>query len=336
MPVLYVTQPGAQVRHKGGRLRVEWQGQVLAALPLREVERLVLLGPVQLSAAATRILLRAHTPVIFCNLRGHCYGTLSTGCEDVELLLAQLAFYRDEASRLGIARAIVGAKIKHQQGLLRRHARNHPDPTLIQAADQLKSLLESLSGCSSVPQVMGIEGQGSAIYFSAFGRCLHREGVAFPGRNRRPPKDPVNALLSLGYMLVLGEVLGAIMAQGLHPGLGFLHEPSRRRPALALDLLEVARQPIVDRLTLSLFNKGVLTPDDFQAHPGGAVRLREQSLKRYLQFYERTMTTPFRYGTAGSGPQKAGTFRDWLRSQVEALREALQENDPWAPIVLEL
>jgi CRISPR-associated protein Cas1 len=342
MSILYVTQPGAEVRKKAGRLQVEWQGQVLTALPLRSVERLVCLGPVQLSAAAARSLLEAQIPVLFGSVRGRCYGVLSGGSEDVERFLIQVERYQDQAYRLAIAKAIVSAKGCHQQRLLRRHARNHPNPSLTQAADHLDRLLGTLPQRASVPEVMGVEGQASALYFSVFGHCLRQSGITFTDRNRRPPRDPVNAILSLGYMLVLGEVLGMVMAQGLHPGLGFLHEVNRRRPSLALDLLEPARQPIVDRLTLSLFNRGVLTPADFQGAPAepavsggpptGGVRLKEDSLKRYLEFYERALTTPFRQGSDGH----MGTLRDWLRDQAEALRKSVVEGRPWAPATLEL
>jgi len=306
MSVLYVTQPGAEVRKKGGRLYVQWQGQVLSALPVKAVERLVLLGPTQVSAAATRQLLDARIPVVFCSMRGRCAGVLSAGCEDAELLLTQVARYYDQAYRLGAANAIVTAKLRHQQRLLRRQARNHPHPSFTQVTDKLNALLATLPHRTSVPEVMGVEGQASALYFSVLGQCLRQDGIAFTSRNRRPPKDPVNAVLSLGYMLVLGEVVGNVIAQGLHPGVGFLHEVSRRRPALALDLLELARQPIVDRLTLSLFNRNVLTPGDFNFQPTGEVRLKEQSLKRYLEYYERAMTTPFRYGSEG----RSRMFRD--------------------------
>lgn len=332
MTAFYVTQPGAEVRKKGGRLQVEWQKQVLTALPVREVERLIALGPVQLSAAVVRLLLQEGIPVFFCNVRGNCYGTLSKGAEDVELWLLQVARYQDEAFRLGVAKALVDAKVRHQQRLLRRHARNHPNPALTQAADELGLLSDSLRPRASVAEVMGVEGRASALYFSVFSQCLRGEGVTFTERNRRPPKDPVNAILSLGYMLVLGEVLGAVMVQGLHPGLGFLHEVSRRRPSLALDLLELARQPIVDRLTLSLFNRGAMVPADFQIHPNGEVRLKEASLKRYLEFYERAMTTSFRYGTNG----QEGTCRDWIRQQAQDLRKAVQENTAWTPTALDL
>lgn len=332
MAVLYVSQAGAEVRQNGARLRVERQGEVLAVVPLREIERLVLLGPAQLSSAAVRLLLRARIPVLFCSRRGNCYGTLSAGCEDTELLLTQVERYQDEAFRLEIAKALVVAKLLHQKRLLRRHARNHPNAALTQVADQLELLLKKLPKCTSVAEVMGAEGQASALYFSVLGLCLRQEGVRFTGRTRRPPKDPVNAVLSLGYMLVLQEVLSAIVAQGLHPGLGFLHKVSRRRPALALDLLEVARQPIVDRLTLSLFNRHVLTFEDFQEEVSGEVRLKEQGLKRYLKFYEWAMTTPFRYGKDG----EVGTFRDWLRQQARGLKKALQDGHAWTPLILEL
>jgi CRISPR-associated protein Cas1 len=332
MPVLYVTQPGAEVRKKGARLQVEWQGQLLATLPLRLVERLVLLGPVQLSAAATQVLLQARIPVLFCNIRGNCYGVLTAGYGDSELLLAQVERYRDETYRLGIAKAIVSAKIIHQIRLLRRHARNHPNPVITQIADQIEQILMTLPNRSSVSEVMGVEGQASALYFSAFGHCLRQSEITFTERNRRPPRDPVNAILSLGYMLVLSEVLSAVMAQGLHPGLGFLHEVSNRHPALALDLQELARQPVVDRLTLSLFNRGVLTKDDFLTQPNGGVRLKEQSLKRFLLFYERAMTTPFRYGRES----KVSTLRDWTKEQAQSLKKAILSGETWLPEVLEL
>lgn len=332
MSILYVTQPGAEVRKKGARIHVEWQGQVLTAIPFRSVERVVCLGPAQISAAATRFLLEARIPVLFCSMRGRYYGMVSDGAEDAERLLTQVERYQDEEYRLLIAKAIVSAKICHQQRLLRRHARNHPDPFLTQVADNLNWLLVALPHRASVAEVMGVEGQASALYFSVFGRCLRQPGISFTERTRRPPRDPVNAVLSLGYMMVLGEVVGMVMAHGLHPGIGFLHEVSRRRPSLGLDLLELAREPIVDRLTLSLFNRSVLAPEDFRQEPAGGIRLKEESLKRYLEFYERAMTTPFRYGSDGH----RGTFRDWLRQQAQALQKTLADHRPWTPVLLEL
>lgn len=331
MSVLYVTQPGAEVRKKNARLQVEWQGQILTAIPIRLVERLVLLGPMQLSAAAIQVLLQARIPVLFCSMSGHYHGILSVGHEDADVLIHQVNCYQDEAYRLNIAKAVVATKILHQQRLLRRHARNHPNPFLTDVADQLSQLFETLPTRTSIAETMGVEGQASALYFSAFGECLRQEGITFTERNRRPPKDPVNAVLSLSYMLLLNEVISIVMSQGLHPGIGFLHEVNKRRPALALDLLELARQPIGDRLTLSLFNRGILTSSDFQTQPNGEVRLKEKSLKNFLRFYERAMTTPFRIGK-----EKLTTFRDWLRVQATELKNAVVAHVPWKPQPLEM
>jgi CRISPR-associated protein Cas1 len=289
-------------------------------------------------------------------MHGQYHGKLSSGSEDVDLLMMQMERYQDSAFRLGMARAIVEIKIRHQQRVLQRYARNHPDSALTHVINQLGRLMATLPDRLTVPAVMGVEGQAAAVYFSVFGHCLLQEGVVFTDRNRRPPKDPVNAILSLGYMLVLGEVLSALEAQGLHSGIGFLHEVSPRRPALALDILELARQPIADRLTLSLFNRRVLTPGDFHSHTDGGrdadcgrddasgrdadcgrgadcgVRLSEKGLKQYLHFYERAMSTPFRYGA----DRNLITFREWLREQVVHLKAAMKACCRWEPTPLEL
>lgn len=330
MNVLYITQPGAELRKHGHRLRVTFRGEVVTALPLREVQRVVLLAPVQVSAAAARALLAAGVPVVFCSLRGVYYGQLARGGEDVDCWLAQVLRWQDPDYRLGLARSIVAAKVRNQRSLLRRQARNHPHTELTKAADQISALLQTLDRRGSMDELRGVEGQASALYFEAFRICLRQEGVAFEGRNRRPPRDPVNALLSLGYMLCLAEVTHSLVTQGLNVGLGFLHEPLRRRPALALDLLEVWRQPIVDRLTLSLFNRGVFSPGHFQALPSGAVRLKAAELRRYLMLWERTLTTPF--SLAG----ESTTYREMIRRQAAELRESFLAGHLWTPATWEL
>ena len=332
MAVLYVTRPGAEVRKRKARLAVEWQGGTLAALPLRDVERVVLLGPAQVGAAATRSLLQAGIPVAFCSTQGRYYGALAAGQEHTELLLAQVERYRDEVYRLGVAKAIVSAKIRHSRSLLRRQVRNHPQAGVAAAAEQLTLALARVEDATSVPEAMGCEGRAAAVYFPAYGACFADEGVRFTQRSRRPPRDPANAVLSLGYMLVLAEVAGALAGEGLHLGLGFLHEVSPRRPALPLDVLELFRQPVVDRLALSLFNRRVFTAESFQWWPDGKVLFKEEALKRYLTFYERAMTTPFRQPGGGD----AATFRTLIREQARALRLAVQGAGRWAPLTLDL
>lgn len=336
MAILYVTQPGAELRKHGERLKVQWQDEVLTTIPLRDVERVVLLGPVQLSAAAAQTLLKKSIPVIFSTMKGRYCGTLSSGQENTELLIKQVDLYRDDGYRLLVAKAIVAAKIKHQRSLLRRYGRNHPHPDIYEAANQITNLLSNLENATSVPEAMGFEGQASALYFGVFGKCLRQEGVEFTHRNRRPPRDPVNALLSLGYMLVMGEAVGALAALGLHLGLGFLHEIFPNRPSLALDLLELFRQPVVDRLTLSLFNRRIFTPDDFQGGENGGVRLTEEGLKRYFFLYERAMTTPFQQPGNNGAETSHLTFRKLITDMAQTLRNAIRDAEPWTPKSLEL
>jgi CRISPR-associated protein Cas1 len=332
MAILYVTQPGAELRKHGERLKVQWQEEVLTAVPLRDVERVVLLGPVQLSATAAQTLLKKSIPVIFATTKGRYCGTLSSGQENTELLMKQVDHYRDYWYRLAVAKAIFASKIRHQRSLLRRYVRNHPHPDIHTAADQITDLLPRLENAATVSEAMGYEGQASAVYFGVFGQCLRQEGIEFTHRNRRPPRDPVNALLSLGYMLVTGEAVGALAALGLHLGLGFLHDILPNRPSLALDVVELFRQPAVDRLTLSLFNRRIFTPTDFHAGENGGVRLTEDALKRYLFLYERAMTTPFQQ----PGGEKQITFRSLMTEQAQALRNAIRETQPWTPTALEL
>ncbi len=218
------------------------------------------------------------------------------------------------------------------RAVAQRHGRDHPEAELSGACEQIRQLAASLEERSSVPAIMGVEGQGSAVYFGVLGRCLRQEGIAFTERNRRPPRDPVNALLSLGYMLVLGEVMTTLQAAGLHRGLGFLHEVANRRPALALDVLETLREPLVDRLTLSVFNHGVFGPTDFNPQPDGGVRLKPESLRRYLPLYERTLTTNFRHPRDGHSVN----FRTLLREDVGTLKAAIREHLVWKPTHLEL
>ncbi len=332
MSVLYVTQPGSELRKQGGRLQVLFRGELLRALPLREVERVALLAPIQVSAAATRALLQAGIPTLYYSQRGVYYGMLTPGGEDVERWLIQVQRWQDQDYRLILARSIVRVKVGHQRSVLRRQARNYSDSALTRAADDLTGVLRTLETRSSLDQIRGAEGWASAVYFGVLGRCIRQDGIEFRGRNRRPPRDPVNSLLSLGYMLLLGEITAALRSQGLQVGLGFLHEPSRRRQALALDLLEVFRQPVADRLALSLVNRTVLTGLDFVSQDTGGVRLTREGLQRYLAAYDRTLTRPLH--TRGERP--SATYRDVMRQQAGALRTSLEQGVEWVPTAWEL
>ncbi len=332
MSILYITQPGAELRKKGERLHVILHGDLLQAIPIQNVETVALLCPVQVSSAAVRCLLQALIPVFYFSRGGTYYGKLTSGGENVERWLIQVRRWQNQEYRLTLACSFVQGKIRHQRSVLRRHTRNHPDPELSKAAEQLNNLLRTVKSRSTLDQIRGVEGQASAVYFGVFGRCIRQEGLEFHGRNRRPPRDPVNSLLSLGYMLLLGEAVAALMSQGLQVGLGFLHEPSRRRQSLALDLLEIFRQPVADRLALSLVNRAVFTRRDFETQDDDGVRLTRAGLQRYLTLYERSLTSSFH----PKGLEGPVTYRNLIRNQAAALRNSLENGQTWTPPAWEL
>lgn len=317
-----------RVQHE--RLLVLSPGEDTFSIPSREIERLVMLGPAEVSAPAIRHLLWRRIPVVYCSTHGRYYGTLSSACSNTDVLLAQVGLYRDQEYRLGIARAIVASKIRHMRSYLHRISRRLGYPAAAAAADRTTHPLERLAQAVSIPQLMGLEGQASSLYFATFGQAFRRPDVRFSTRSRQPPRDPANALLSLGYTLVLGEAISAIMAEGLHPGIGFLHEIHRDRPSLALDILEIFRQPVVDRLTLSLFNLGTISPEDFVGGENAGKSLKPESLKRFLGFYERAMTESFTF------EERRVDFRTLLANQVRSLRTSLLSRGLWQPVVIEM
>lgn len=322
MSVVYVTRPGSQLKKQGGRLKIYHNGQLLSEVPLANVERILILAPAQITAVLTYYLVQNNIPVLYHFADESTCSMLSRGNGNVEYWLAQTSCWQDALYRLQTCAQLVRRKLANQEQLLRRAARNYGDPTLREAADKIVEMGGEAACPLSLQQLRGIEGQGARVYFGVFARCIRRPGFEFNGRTRRPPRDAVNALLSLGYMLLLGEVVWTLQASGLHPGLGFLHEPSRRSQALALDLIEIYRQPIVDRLVLSSINLGVIKPEDFYVSENYGIRLKKPAFIKYLGLFEE------RLGTV-EGEEKS--YRRRMYDDVDELKKSLQEGTIWHP-----
>jgi CRISPR-associated protein Cas1 len=173
---------------------------------------------------------------------------------------------------------------------------------------------------------MGREGIGAAIYFKVYGRMFTNE-LRFEVRSRRPPKDPVNALLSLGYMLLTNEVVALVSAHGMDAYLGFLHGIDYGRPALALDLVEEFRHPFIDRFTLNLINNEILKRDDFQTKTDGGVYLNEVAFKQYLKLYGARIREPM---ILEASDQKL-SFRDLIQRQVQTMMHTIKFKLPYKP-----
>jgi CRISPR-associated protein Cas1 len=206
---------------------------------------------------------------------------------NVLLRRGQYRWAEDPEKSVSIARVMVAAKIANSRSVLLREVRNHGDnPLLRDAAARLVPSLRRARGAQSVEEAMGIEGDAANTYFSVFDELLRGSGFAFGGRVRRPPTDPVNALLSFIYSLITQECASALQGVGLDPYVGFLHQDRPGRVSLALDLLEEFRAPWADRFALTLLNRGQIQQNDFVTESSGAVRLAEDARKTLLVAYQ--------------------------------------------------
>lgn len=264
MALLAIQQQGATVRIKDQALIVEQGGKVLHCRPLHEIDELQLMGRVELAAAARSQLLRAGVDTCFLSLRGDFLGRLvGQQSRAAERRVAQYRTLQDPARCLTLARAVVGGKLRNQRALLQRVRRERPAVDLAACLAALRQSIRRVDEVDSIESLRGVEGSGAAMYFRGFGRAIAPADMAFSGRNRRPPRDPVNACLSFGYAVLLSRVMSAVARAGLDPCLGALHEPGRGKPALVLDLMEELRPLVVDRLVLRLVNRRQLGPADF-------------------------------------------------------------------------
>lgn len=206
---------------------------------------------------------------------------------NVLLRRSQYRWADDEEKSVAVARLIVAAKIANSRSVLLRELRNHGENPAIKAAvDKLASSLRRVQMAKLVAESMGIEGEASATYFSVFNELLRGTGFVFGGRVRRPPTDPVNALLSFVYSLVTQECISGLQGVGLDPFVGFLHQDRPGRSSLALDLLEEFRSPWVDRFVLTVINRRQIRLEDFVTEASGAVRLKDDARKALLVAYQ--------------------------------------------------
>ncbi len=288
---LYVQEQGARVGLDGDVLEVRSrEREVIGKARLFELSQLVVLGNVQVSAQAIRELCSREIPVCWMSFGGWLSGfTDGVGHNNVEIRRAQFRAAESPDAALRLARRFVRNKIANSRTILRRNHPDAPDSTL----REMSALVEATESAAGLPELLGLEGNAARLYFEAFPALIRDGGGAdfgfdFTTRTRRPPRDPVNALLSLAYSLLAKDVTVTARAVGLDPFLGFYHQPRHGRPALALDLMEEFRPIVADSIVLSAINTGVVTGADFVRSSLG-VAMRPAGRKRFLQAYERRM-----------------------------------------------
>ena len=327
MATLYIIEQGAVLGCDGERLEVRRESAVLASVSLVKLDDIVVFGNVGLSTPAIKRLLDRNIDVVFLTIDGRYHGRLiGQSTAHVALRQAQYARAADAAWALGQAQRFVEGKLRNQRAVLHRFTRNRanaPDEAET-AADEADGDLRRIGRTTQLNALLGVEGSATARYFRGL-RALLGPDWHFTSRQRRPPPDPINALLSLGYTLLAHKAQGAVQSAGFDPYLGFLHQHEYKRPSLALDLMEEFRPILVDALVLRVCGDGRVTPSDFSE--GDAARpvvLGDEAMRRFLTAFEERMRTEATHPLgADSGPGRVSYLR-CLELQARQLARAVR------------
>jgi CRISPR-associated protein Cas1 len=326
MAFLYVTEQGAVIQKKGHRIAVSKDKKTLADIPISQMQGVLVFGNVQITTQAMRLMLESNVEMALFTGTGRLLGQITSPFpKNITLRQTQYARAGDSNFILDFARIIISAKIRNCLELIREFSHNHPETDLNSQKDQLESYARQIEGRQDIDVLLGMEGISSRVYFSAFAKMI-RGDFMFEGREKHPPPDPVNALLSLGYTMVYNEISSLLDGIGFDPYLGIFHQPKYGHAGLASDLCEEFRAALTDRLTLYLINNRILQPDDFITHtPSKGVYLAQDPKKRYFEEYEKFVTRPM---PAGEGESN---FRKLFLRQAERLRHALMTGEVYQP-----
>lgn len=351
MATLYLTEQGSALGKEGQRLVVRKGDETLADVPIIKIDQVVVFGNVSLSTPALGLLMARDVDVVFLSLDGRYKGRLTgPGTGNGALRQAQYRRSLDADFALRTARAIVRSKLLNQHALLTwagqvfaawagdarlvsERAAPAASAALADALRRIEAVDAQAQRLHDIEALRGLEGAGAAAYFQAL-KSLLRQGMGFEGRRKRPPPDPVNAMLSYGYTVLTNRMSSWVEAVGLDLYVGFFHGLKYNRPAMALDLVEAFRAPVVDWVVLRAVNRRDLTPEDFE--PGkdeegrATVLMTDAARARYLTLYETRMATKIVHPRSGN----AETFARCLELDARAMAHAIGAGTPFLAFTL--
>lgn len=334
MGTLYVVQDDAFIGKTDERLRVTHQKQVLQDVPMIKVDGVVVLGRATISPAAVIELLERKIPLTFLTGTGRYLGSLEPPMsKNIFVRSAQWSAAREAPEKaVHVVQGFVRGKLKNYRAALLRSQREDEMRTLQGAIARVEQAIAPIATTTQIDSLRGLEGAGSAAYFGVFGQLIRAEGFGFTTRNRRPPLDPINALLSFGYALLLHDVQSAVNLAGFDPYLGYLHTERYGRPSLALDLMEEFRPLVVDAVVLAAVNRRSLVLTDFVTEPvSGAVSLSEEGRRTFLRLYEQKKQSEFKHPVLG----RKCSYQRAFEVQARLLAKFLMgEIEQYPPLVL--
>ncbi|NJR53087.1 MAG: type I-D CRISPR-associated endonuclease Cas1 [Leptolyngbyaceae cyanobacterium CSU_1_3] len=333
MGTVYITQEDAFIGKTDERLQVKAQKKTLLDVPMIKVDGVVVLGRATISPAAMIELLERKIPLSFLTGTGRYLGRLEPPLtKNIFVRSAQWKASGESAQAVHVVRGFIRGKLKNYRNSLLRAQRENVALDLQGAIVKLEQAIAPIPNTEKIDSLRGLEGAGSAAYFGSFAQLIRVKEFCFETRNRRPPTDPVNALLSFGYSLLANDVQSAVNIVGFDPYLGYLHVERYGRPSLALDLMEEFRPIVVDAMVLSVINRRVLTPDDFTTEPlSGAVSLSDEGRRSFLRAYEQKKQSEFTHPVMG----RKCSYQEAFEIQGRLLAKYLMgETEQYPPLVL--
>ena len=281
---LYITTQGSYLHKERETLVIEQERRKVAQLPVHAIGHIFCFGNVLVSPFLMGFCGENNVNLVFYTENGRYLGRLQ-GRQSGNVLLRRAQYRVSDSEPVSIARNIIAAKIQASKRVLQRRQRNHGEQAEVQTAiTKINFGLEQLQRAETLELIRGIEGEAAANYFGVFQYLLSdKSGFTFDGRNRRPPRDPINALLSFLYSVLGKDISGALQGVGLDPQVGFLHADRPGRDSLAQDILEEFRAWWVDRLALSLVNRGQIRLQDFITEASGAINIKPDARKLLFQ-----------------------------------------------------
>ena len=331
MSYLYVCEQGATIGYETNRFQVKYKNDLLKSVPAETLEMIEVFGNIQMTTQCMTECLKKGVSVLYYSANGAYYGRLiSTNHVNVGRQRKQAAMSEELKSNL--ARKMIDAKIRNQCVILRRYTRNGSIDTEKEIL-AMQNLRGKLLFCKSVEEIMGYEGAAARIYFSTLGKLIDSE-FTFSGRNKRPPLDPFNSMISLGYSIILNEIYGKLEGKGLNPYFGILHKDREKHPTLASDMMEEWRAVLIDTLVMGMLNGHELSKENFyRDSESGAVLLDKEGFKKYIGKLENKFHADQKYL---SYIDYRVSFRRALDLQVNQLTKAIEENDAslYMPVVI--
>lgn len=330
MAFLYLTDQSTVLHKAYNHLVLKKHKETVLKIPCADVEHVMIFGNVEITTPALKVLAENDIEIAFFTTRGKLLFQLTSRFpKNIVLRQRQYQKQADPDFCLSLSQTIVQAKLKNAADVIRDHLKNHADLDCQHELQTIDEMRTKAMRADTVKSLLGIEGAAAAGYYRVFARMLKPPWV-FAGRVRRPPTDPVNALLSFGYVIVANEIASHLDGFGFDPFLGFYHAVAYGRNSLALDLLEEFRHSLVDRFVLHLLNHNIMQSDDFQKTTRDGVYLTRDGMRKYFAAYEKYAGD---YSSDVS-TQSVGYFRAHFKTQAQKLAASLQNTIPYKPFQL--